>query len=170
MKTITIDGVQITVNEDGSVIYADGRLIKPTLFKKSSKKKGGGFYQFKLNRKRYLVHRIVAWAYVPNPNGFQLVTHLDTKTTNNHYKNLAWGCQKHIAQNMKVAGRTYRPYRLPFKDVMRLNAITPPRLTETQKRQIANFWNSTNLTFQEIAKKVGATEAQVRNAIPRKKV
>lgn len=42
---------------------------------------------------RRLVHRLVASAYIPNPDNLPLVRHLDDNPKNNHYKNLAWGTQ-----------------------------------------------------------------------------
>ena len=39
------------------------------------------------------VHRLVAEAFVPNPNGYSVVRHLDDDPTNNDYRNLAWGSQ-----------------------------------------------------------------------------
>ena len=41
-------------------------------------------------RKGLLVHRLVATAFVPNPNGYREVNHLDGNKTNNHYGNLEW--------------------------------------------------------------------------------
>jgi len=49
------------------------------------------YVQISLSKKRYLLHRIVAMMYVPNPNNFPIVMHLDNDITNNHYTNLIWG-------------------------------------------------------------------------------
>ena len=37
-----------------------------------------------------LVHRMVAKAFVPNPNGYRCVDHKDNNKHNNHYENLEW--------------------------------------------------------------------------------
>lgn len=47
---------------------------------------------------RFLVHRLVATHFIPNPNNLPLVRHLDTDKTNNHVSNLAWGTH---SDNMK---------------------------------------------------------------------
>lgn len=39
------------------------------------------------------IHRLVAKAFVPNPNNYQYVRHLDDDPTNNCIENLAWGTQ-----------------------------------------------------------------------------
>lgn len=40
------------------------------------------------------VHRLVAQAFVENPNNYKYVLHLDDDQTNNVYTNLKWGTQK----------------------------------------------------------------------------
>lgn len=41
-------------------------------------------------RKNYRVHRLVAMAFVPNPDRRPQVDHLDDNAFNNHYTNLEW--------------------------------------------------------------------------------
>jgi hypothetical protein len=48
----------------------------------------GGVYH-----RRY-IHRLVAQAFIPNPEGKPQVMHLDHNSKNNHVSNLAWGTQK----------------------------------------------------------------------------
>ncbi len=38
-----------------------------------------------------LIHRQVAKYFIPNPNGFKIVRHLNDIKTDNHVTNLAWG-------------------------------------------------------------------------------
>lgn len=40
-----------------------------------------------------LVHRLVAEAFLPNPNNYKFVDHLDNNPSNNHVKNLKWCTQ-----------------------------------------------------------------------------
>jgi hypothetical protein len=57
------------------------------------------------NWKRYSrqIHRLVAEAYIPNPDKKPQVNHIDTNKLNNHYKNLEWNTngenQKHAYDN-----------------------------------------------------------------------
>ena len=41
-------------------------------------------------KKPLLVHRMVALAFIPNPNGYPVINHIDANPTNNHFSNLEW--------------------------------------------------------------------------------
>lgn len=40
------------------------------------------------------LHRLVAMAYIPNPNNYPIVRHLNDNPLDNRLANLAWGTQK----------------------------------------------------------------------------
>ena len=46
-------------------------------------------------RKDYAVHRLVALAFIENPNNYDQINHKDGNKLNNHYSNLEWCTQSH---------------------------------------------------------------------------
>lgn len=76
------------VTEDGQVWgYKRKRFLSPTADK-------DGYLRVSLSKdsqsKTYKIHRLVAEAYLPNPNNLPEVHHIDTNRTNNNISNLQW--------------------------------------------------------------------------------
>ena len=72
-------------------IYSDGKLknLKTNNFMKGSISKSG--IKVSMNGKRYLLHRIVAETFLPNPNNYEFVIHINEDKTDNQIENLKWG-------------------------------------------------------------------------------
>ena len=49
-----------------------------------------GYHEIMLNGKHYRVHRLVAEAFIPNPNNLPCVNHIDGNKQNNSIDNLEW--------------------------------------------------------------------------------
>jgi len=69
-------------------------------------------------RKNHLIHRLVAAAFIPNPNNYPCVNHIDGNRANNHVENLEW-CT--IAMNNQHAhdtglNKTRRGYKCKPQD------------------------------------------------------
>ena len=58
--------------------------------------------------KRILVSRLVAKAFIPNPNNYPKVMHMDDNPANNNVDNLMWGTQKMNMHDMIAKGRSKR--------------------------------------------------------------
>lgn len=72
-------------------------ILKPQL--KTKRYLGVGLVKNKLH-KNYLVHRLVAEAFLENPNGYKEVNHIDCNKLNNQVSNLEWCNQE---QNLEHA-------------------------------------------------------------------
>jgi hypothetical protein len=62
-------------------------------------------------RKNGKIHRLVAEAFIPNPNNLRCVMHMDDNPTNNHVSNLQWGTHKMNLQQMSIKGRWSNQYK-----------------------------------------------------------
>jgi len=69
-----------------------------------------------LNHKKVRVHRLVAQAFLPNPNGYNEVDHINNKSQDNRANNLRWCSHKENMRNPNTRA-VQRAYRLshPFK-------------------------------------------------------
>lgn len=72
-----------------------------------------GLSQPGIGTTKWLVHRLVALVYLPNPEGLPYVCHKDNVPTNNSVNNLYWGTQK---DNMSQASKKGRMIQAKGKD------------------------------------------------------
>jgi len=49
-----------------------------------------GYSKVTINKKNYFVHRLVAIAFLENPENKKIVNHIDGDKSNNHVSNLEW--------------------------------------------------------------------------------
>ena len=65
-------------------------------------------------RSSYLVHRLVALAFIPNPNNKPEVNHIDGNSFNNHVSNLEWVTR---SENIK---HSFKPNLKQIKQIRKL--------------------------------------------------
>ena len=78
------------------------------------------------------LHRLVAMAYIPNPNNYPIVRHLNDNPLDNRLANLAWGTQK---DNMSQASKDGRMIQAKGKDSVHYKG------TEIQRSYIPRLIN-----------------------------
>ena len=104
------------VDTDGNV-YSKYRRLKPTV-------KRNGYLQVSLGRSKVaMVHRLVAEAFLPNPDNLPCINHKDNNKTNNKVSNLEWCTQatniRHMTnQNRQAKGEDQGLSKLTEDDVV----------------------------------------------------
>jgi len=74
-------------NQGRTWSWKTGKIMKASANK-------SGYLYVTLDKKSYSVHRLVAESFVPNPNNYPEVDHIDTDKTNNVWTNLRWTDRK----------------------------------------------------------------------------
>ena len=89
-----------TIREDGVVVSRLGRIVKHQISK-------NGYVRVELWAdgvgKKYLLHRLLAQTFIPNPSDKPQVNHIDGDKLNNSLSNLEWVTQ---SENQKHAYST----------------------------------------------------------------
>lgn len=94
--------------------YAHGlRLVKGQILKPRPNVKRGGYMYIVLSKQShhygFKVHRLVAEAFIPNPEHKPQVNHIDCDVANNKSDNLEWVTPKENMQWMIACGRQVKP-------------------------------------------------------------
>lgn len=96
-----------SITDEGQVIsykYKQPRIMK-TWYQKS------GYENIKLCKQNvtyhFLIHRLVAEAFIPNPSNLPEINHIDGNPKNNKLENLEWANRKeNLQQSYKTLGPT----------------------------------------------------------------
>ena len=101
-----------------SLKYNKEKILKPA-------NNGGGYLKVGLSQnnktKQYLVHRLVATAFIPNPNNLPVVNHKDEKHSNNSVDNLEWCTSEY---NSTYGTRIERITKQTSKPIYSINITT----------------------------------------------
>lgn len=140
------------------IVYEDGRVW-------SNKSKTNGFMIGTICRKGYHkfvlragssektipVHRLVAKAFIPNPDNKPQVNHIDSNKMNNHVSNLEWCTNLQNQQHSWQSGR------------QAANGVNHPRniLTEAEVLQIRDLLKRTKMTKTAIGKQYGVHRSTI---------
>lgn len=118
--------------------------------------------RYKGKNYRFLVHRMVAALFIPNPNNFKIVNHLDFDTANNEVSNLEWCTQKQNVQHFWTFG----------SHGSRRGENNPrSKFTNEQAEEIRREYKRTSYkvsNVRELAKKYGVNKSAIYRIIQNK--
>ena len=105
-----------------------------------------GYMIVRLSSPRALkrVHRLVAEAFVPNPEGKPFVNHIDNDRADNNVGNLEWCTQRENISHADAQGRMQRDYWAGRRSP---NAS----LTDIQVRKIRSLYAGGSRSYQSLA-------------------
>lgn len=87
------------VSESGKVFSVKKNIKELKPFTNALGYKSVALYDDELKKKNVLVHRLVAQAFIPNPENKPNVNHIDRQPSNNDISNLEWCTQKENIQH-----------------------------------------------------------------------
>lgn len=133
----------------GTEYIHKGRLITP---KKTGSYLGVGLFLDNYSERHYL-HRLVAKAFIENPEHKPCVNHIDFNRSNNHVSNLEWVTYRENTEHCKKAGRIICK---PVKGSKNGNAV----INEETVAYIREVWRPGQT--KELARKYSLSYAAIR--------
>lgn len=122
-----------------------GNILKQDLLK-------SGYYSVRVivkdrNDKRHIIiHKAVAYTFIDNPNGYNVVNHIDGNKTNNHVENLEWCTYEHnlrhsydtgLFNKAKISGENNHEAKLTWDDVAYIREYYIPKDRRFGQRAMA---------------------------------
>ena len=121
------------VSSFGNIRNINGKILKPC-------KKGGYYHISLINnlfRKTVKIHRLVALAFIENPENKSDVNHKDKNKLNNNLMNLEWMTRRenniHRCQGIKMSSNRK-------KNILRINKDTNEILEKYDSIELAGLW------------------------------
>ena len=153
-----IPSLNYLISEDGTVIIGTGRIKKPISLQ--TDKDGYKCCNLYENKKRVhkRVHRLVAETYIPNPNEYPQVNHINGMKSDNRIENLEWCNQSMnevhkyksgLGDNAKILSS--QRGKLKSKSVFSNMGKSNRKLSSEDIRNIRHLAETKQKTYKELA-------------------
>lgn len=99
-----------------------------------------GYLTVVIRRKTHMLHRLVAQAFIPNPENKAMVNHLDGNKQNNHVSNLEWCTVQENNQHARETGlhKQAKGHTLNYQSA------------DTKQKSLANLKDKSKLSPEEV--------------------
>ena len=116
INIIVLEEWKPILNYDNYEISTAGRVknkIKDKYLNTYISTSGYKYVQLCLNKKRSnkMIHRLIAEAFIENPNNYKLVDHIDCDKLNNNILNLRWCNDQQNSSNKKISNKNKSGYK-----------------------------------------------------------
>lgn len=107
-----------------------------------------------MNKRRYMVHRLVAEAFIDNPLNLPQVNHKDENTANNNANNLEW-CTREYNVNYggrisRISGENNSQHKLTWQQVKEIRETYVPRSKDFNQESLAKKFGVTRRVIHDI--------------------
>lgn len=143
------------VNSRSGLRTVKGQMLKLQTDKDGYKK---AMLYCKQKCKIYRVHRLVALAFIPNPNSKSDVNHINGVKYNNSIENLEWATKSENRQHAFDSG-------LQFGKKGEDSVVS--KLTEKEVREIVDLYKTDLYSTEELADKFNISQAQANRIVNR---
>ena len=145
------------ISDQGRVYsYYTKKFLKP-------RKKNSGYFQIGLRkngvRKFYIIHRLVALAFIPNPENKRTVNHIDGCKINNFIHNLEWATQSENVQHSYDNG---------LQKAIKGSKHYQAKLSEDQVLEIRKLYKTGEYSQRGLGKIFGVYRAAISKIVNRR--
>lgn len=127
-------------NNNRGISFTKTRILSPRL-------NSGGYYQVVLtingNRTQPHIHKLVAEAFIPNPNNYPQADHIDCDKLNNRADNLRWCTQKMNNENPLTKARRKANIHLTAQKIREANSKPVIRISLKDENDIKVYPSAT---------------------------